>query len=238
MHISFIIPAYNEEALIGQTIDAIQSAMRAMTEEVDGRTHEIIVVNDASTDRTAEIARQRGARVIDVHKRQIAAVRNAGAKAAQGDVFIFVDADTLVPPIVLRRALASLNEGAVGGGAAVRFDRDVPAIARTLTVLLVSAMRAMRLAAGCFIFCRRDAFETVGGFDERFFASEEVWISRALDREGRFVLLPQPVTTSGRKVRIHGVVRLLWLLMWVGIKGPRGVQKREVLDLWYDGKRE
>ena len=236
MFISIIIPAYNEESLIGATLDAINAAIASCKDQMTG--HEVLVVNDASTDRTAEISRQHGARVIDVQKRQIAAVRNAGAKAANGDAFVFVDADTLISPIVLHRALAALHEGAVGGGAAVRFDQNVSYVARTAMSLLVSAMCQCRLAAGCFIYCRRDAFETVGGFDEQFFASEEIWISKALNRQGRFVMLRHPVTTSGRKIRMHGLVRLLWLSMCIGIKGPRGVQQREGLDLWYDGRRE
>ena len=70
--ISFIIPAYNEEAVLGATLDSILSAVEAAH-----MPFEIIVVDDASTDRTAEIARSKGARVVRVHKRQIAAVRNA-----------------------------------------------------------------------------------------------------------------------------------------------------------------
>ena len=91
--ISFIVPAYNEEAVLGGTLDHIHAAARTLDEP-----YEIVVADDASTDRTAEIAREHGAQVVSVHNRQIAATRNAGARAAQGEYLIFVDADTPVTP--------------------------------------------------------------------------------------------------------------------------------------------
>src|SRR5687767_3744901 len=104
--ISFIIPAYNEEALLGRTLRALRFSAG---ESLKNQRHEVIVVDDASTDRTAQIAEQQGARVVSVNKRHIAAVRNAGAREAQGDIFIFVDADTTVSPQVLRAALDALH---------------------------------------------------------------------------------------------------------------------------------
>jgi glycosyltransferase involved in cell wall biosynthesis len=233
--ISFIIPAYNEESLIGQTIDRLQLSAN---DSLGGQAHEIIVVDDASTDDTAAIAREHGARVITVHRRQIAAARNAGAREARGDVFIFVDADTLVPEATLGAALEELRAGAVAGGAAVRFDDQVSIAANVLAEILVQAFIVLRTAAGCFIFCTRQAFEAAGGFDERFFASEEIWISKALKRQGRFAMVREPVVTSGRKIRMHGLAGILWRSLRVGIRGPKGVQRREGLELWYDGRRE
>lgn len=236
MFISFIIPAYNEQSLIGATVQAIRSAVGQVGEQI--ASHEIIVVNDASTDRTAEIAREHGAIVIDVEKRQIAAVRNAGAMVAKGDVFIFVDADTLISAPTLRGAIAALNSGAIGGGAVVRFDAAISWPVRFLAWALMRGFVMFRIAAGCFVYCTREAFEAVGGFDEKFFASEEIWISKALKRQGRFVMVRAPVITSGRKVRMHGHLGLLWQSVCIGLRGTRGVQKREGLELWYDGRRE
>src|SRR5215213_6366911 len=119
---SFIIPAYNEEALIGRTLDTLRQSAAHLK-----GGFELIVANDASTDRTPEIAREKGARVIDVKKRQIAAVRNAGAAIATGEIFIFVDADTLVPSATLL-AMEKLLERSdiVAGGARMTFDRPLP----------------------------------------------------------------------------------------------------------------
>ncbi len=230
--ISFIIPAYNEESLLARTLEAIHNAARGV--RVD---YEVIVADDASTDRTAGIARQRGARVIEVNKRQIAAARNAGAREARGDVFIFVDADTIVPQAALTAALAALHEGAVGGGCSVRLDGRVSLAGRLMLPALNRLFRILKYAGGCFIFCRREAFEQAGGFDERYFAGEEIWLSRALKRQGRFVVSREKVTTSGRKLRQNSTGRILWTMFRLVLRGPKAAQRREGLELWYDGRR-
>src|SRR3954453_23958031 len=89
--ISFIVPAHNEERLIGRTLDELGKAALAV-----GQPFEVVVVDDASSDRTAAIARAHDARVVSVSYRQIAAARNAGAREASGDLFVFLDADTVV----------------------------------------------------------------------------------------------------------------------------------------------
>src|SRR5437764_4908859 len=89
--ISFIVPAYNEETELPSTLAAIRAAISALSQPF-----EIIVVDDASTDATPEIAEQAGARVVPIHRRQIAAARNAGARAAQGEYVFFLSVDTTV----------------------------------------------------------------------------------------------------------------------------------------------
>jgi glycosyltransferase involved in cell wall biosynthesis len=175
--ISFIIPAYNEERLLGSTVRAVHAAARTL-----GEPYEVVVADDASTDQTAARAEHSGARVIPVAHRQIAATRNAGARAAKGDLFIFVDADTLVNEAVIRGAVAAIRKGAVGGGAAVRFDGPLPWYARVLQPVCVGLFRVARLASGCFLFCSRQAFEAAGGFNEELFGAEEVALSQALKR--------------------------------------------------------
>jgi len=145
--ISFIIPAWNEESVLSGTLAAVNAVTQQLTEPC-----EVIVVDDASTDHTAEIARACGARVVPVNHRQIAATRNAGAKAARGDVFFFIDADTLIGEEVVRAALESVRCGAVGGGCALRFDGQVPPYARVLQALMVRFSRIAGIAGGCFFF--------------------------------------------------------------------------------------
>ena len=231
--ISFVVPAWNEEVRLPATLAALRLAG-----EASGRAFEIVVADDGSTDRTAEIARAAGARVVPVAHRQIAATRNSGARAASGDLLFFVDADTLVPADVVRAALAALDAGAVGGGAAVRFDTRAPVWGRALLALVVLSFRLVRLAAGCFLFCRRSDFEAVGGFDEALYASEEIPLSRALGRRGRFVVLGEAVVTSGRKFRSHPAGSQLRTFVRLALSPRQSVRSRRLLGLWYDGSRE
>jgi len=229
---SFIIPAYNEAQLLGSTLSAIEQAARALR-----LTFDVIVVDDASCDLTAEVARARGARVIPVNYRQIAATRNAGAREAAGEWLVFVDADTTISEAVLREAIAALTTGAVGGGCLVHFDGRVPRYGRVLIALVLPVYRALGLAAGCFLFCTRQAFDAVGGFDERLFAAEEAVLSRALRRRGRFVLLRTAVMTSGRKLRAHSAREVMGTLLRLAITGPKAVRQRDGLELWYGQRR-
>lgn len=181
--ISFIVPAYNEELCLAATLEALHVAGRG-----SNQAYEIVVADDASTDRTAEIALQNNAVLVSVANRQIAATRNAGAKEARGDWFIFVDADTLVNESVVLAAVKALQNGAVGGGSGMRFDEPSPLYARLLLSLVVRFFRATGLASGCFLFCTRSAFDAVGGFDKAYFGAEELVISRALKQHGEFLI--------------------------------------------------
>jgi glycosyltransferase involved in cell wall biosynthesis len=231
--ISFIVPAFNESALIGATVDALHAAGRTLDD-----AYEVIVVDDASTDATAALARIHGANVLSVDLRHIAATRNAGAHAASGDFFIFVDADTLVTPEVTRAAVATMRAGAAGGGAALRFDGVVPLFARLLTPPTLWIFRLVGVAPGCFLFCTRDAFVAVGGFDETFYGAEDLVMSGALKRHGRFVVLRQAVVTSGRKLRTHSIIDMLRLLLRMGWRGTSVIKQREGMELWYGERRD
>jgi glycosyltransferase involved in cell wall biosynthesis len=230
--ISFIIPAHNEEALIGRTLTALHESVRAV-----GEPYEIIVANDASTDRTGAIALEHGARVVAVNRRHIAATRNAGARVATGELFFFVDADTVVTVKALRAAVRALRGGAVGGGCAVRFDGRLPAYAAVLERVLPPLLHALGMAPGCFLFCTRGAYLAAGGFDEALFVTEEVAFARQLKRLGRFVMLRQSVITSARKLRARTALELLREGVRLARAGRHAFGRREGLEYWY-GPRE
>ncbi len=231
--LSFVVPAHNEERLLGGTVDAIHQAA-----STTGEPYEVIVVDDSSTDRTAFVAESCKAKVVSVAHRQIAATRNSGAKAASGDLLFFVDADTRINPEVIVEAIAAVRAGAVGGGAAIEFDAPIPLYARALLPIMALSFRLGRLAAGCFIFCTRDAFVAVGGFDEAYFGGEEVIISRALGRNGRFVILRSTVITSGRKLRCYSAGELMTSMFQLARGGTKAVKRRDGLELWYGERRD
>jgi glycosyltransferase involved in cell wall biosynthesis len=231
--LSFIVPAHNEETLIGRTLDALHAAGSAT-----GLSYEIVVADDASTDRTSIIANEHGARVVQLDRRQIAASRNAGAREAAGEMLIFVDADTIVTKEVVRAAVDAMKAGAVGGGCGVDVDGQVPRYASFLMPALNRLFLLARIACGCFVFCRRSAFEAVGGFDEQLYASEEVYLSRALKRRGRFVVLRESVITSGRKLRTYTGTEVFRQFAHFALRGPASLRRREGLGLWYDERRE
>jgi glycosyltransferase involved in cell wall biosynthesis len=229
--ISFIIPAHDEEALIGRTLSAIHDCARG-----SGEAYEIVVADDASTDRTAAVAREHGARVMSIGRRQIAAARNAGARAAAGDVFVFVDADTAITLPALRAALAAIRAGAVGGGCEVRFEGKLPPYAVLMERLLPPLLRALRMAPGCFLFCTRAAYFAAGGYDESLYITEEVAFARRLQRLGRFVMLREFVITSARKLRVRTASEMLLLGVRLALRGPQAMRQRDGLDYWYGSR--
>jgi glycosyltransferase involved in cell wall biosynthesis len=230
--VSFVIPAHNEAEHLPTTLDRLRRSAAAM-----GIAHEIIVVNDDSSDRTPHIAIDAGARVIGVKLRQISKVRNAGAAAARFDRLCFVDADTTAPTSTLAAAMRALDQGAVGGGARVRFDQPVPLSAELALGMWNSMARAFRWAAGCFVFATRRAFQDSGGFSEQLYAAEEIALSNALKRLGPFTVLPHHVATSARKLVDHSPLDHWRVLFKTLVCAGRNLRSRRGLELWYEPKR-
>ena len=230
--LSFIVPAHNEQLLIGRTLGALHAAGQALREP-----YEVIVVDDASTDETGTIARARGAQVVSVNHRHIAATRNAGARQARGELLFFVDADTLVPVSAVCEAVRAMRRGAIGGGCVFRFDGRLPLWARIVYPFTVQIMRLAKLVGGCSLFCTQDAFRAVRGFDEQYYAAEEMAFIAALKRRGRFIIPRACVTTSGRKLRTLPTQEVLALLLRVVLGGPDSFRRRDGLEAWYGSRQ-
>jgi glycosyltransferase involved in cell wall biosynthesis len=231
---SIVVPAYNEADLLPGTLEQLREAMATVP-----LAGEIVVCDNNSTDATAALARAAGAAVVFEAVNQISRARNAGARAARGRFLIFVDADTRVPSPLLREALDRLTSGtACGGGAAVVMEGVEGGVSARLVSLWNAVSRARRLAAGSFLFVLRDAFEAVGGFSEKVFASEEIWLSRALKGYGRGqgltfeILQGHPVVTSGRKARWYPMPVLLSVAVLILLM-PFLLRSRRFCWLWY-----
>jgi GT2 family glycosyltransferase len=141
---------------------------------------------------------------------------------------------TLVSAAAVRGAIEAMDAGAAGGGAAMRFAAGAPWWARLLIAATVRFQRALLLAAGCFLFCTRRAFEAAGGFDERYFCAEEWVLSNALKRQGRFVVLRAAVVTSARKAQPASARRAWLLALGVVRHGLGGLRERRNCGFWYD----
>ncbi len=231
---SVVIPAYNEADYLPQTLRFLQQAMQ--TTALKG---ELIVVDNNSTDRTAAIARQHGARVVFEPINQISRARNAGARAAAGRYILFLDADTQISAQLLQSALASLQGGqCCAGGVTVAADMPLSPLAQKTLDCWNRASTGLGLAAGCFLFCLRAAFEDCGGFSEKVYASEEIWLSRRLAAWGRArgmrfrIITEYPITTSMRKLRWYSQTRLL-IASLIILLCPLVLRSRALCGLWY-----
>src|ERR1041385_7523435 len=161
--ISVIIPAFNEEKLIVQSLRAVASASSALVDL--GFGHEVIVCDNNSTDRTAELARTEGARVVFEPVNQIARARNTGAAATTGEWLAFVDADSFPSRELFAEMARVISTGRVlAGGAPVKMD-EFHWRGWFFCELWNCISRARRWAAGSFLFCDAAAFRELGGFD-------------------------------------------------------------------------
>ena len=231
MMISFIIPAYNEQDFIAATIRQLHRSAKAA-----GVPYEIIVVADGCTDATTETSRSLNAFVHEVELRHISAVRNAGVKVAKGDIFVFVDADTLIPENTLRAALQAHASGAIGGGARTIVYGELSLPARQLLRVSSRILCWLRLTLGGFLWVDRASFEAVGGFDERYFAVEDIVMCKALKKLGTFTVVSEPMITSGRKVEHRSLWESLGIALRLLLRGPKAFRRREGLEIWYDDK--
>lgn len=243
MDYSIVVPAWNEAALLPDTLASLTSAMQA-PRVAQAHRGQLIVVDNNSTDATAAIAEAGGATVVFEPVNQIARARNAGAAAATGDALIFVDADSTIDATLLAAALERLERGGcVGGGSIIAADRPVSRAAQLGLDVWNRISVSAGYAAGCFVWCRRDAFEAVGGFSTRVYAGEEIYLSRALKRWARNnvvdgtrlrfeILTVSPVRTSTRKLDWYGPVALARQAALAFV--PGALRSKRLMNTWYD----
>lgn len=238
--ISIVVPAFNEEQLLGESLAQIKQAAAAF--EKRGWSTEMVVCDNNSTDRTAQIAREAGAMVVFEPVNQIARARNRGAAAATGDWLVFVDADSHPSAELFADVAEQIVSGkCVGGGSTVKLDGNHP-LANSMSKLWNSISRIMKLPAGSFIFCNTEAFRKIDGFSQELFAAEELDLGKRLKKLARetgkrvVILSKHPLITSARKLRLYSLGEHLRLLFRVS-RNRRTLTSREACHLWYDGRR-
>lgn len=240
MKISLIIPAFNEEKLLAATLTAVRAALPVFSER--GWSAEIIVCDNNSTDRTAEIAQAAGAKVVFEPMNQIARARNAGATGADGDWVVFLDADSHPS----RDLLGALADKIAAGNtilAGARMQPDESTATSWFVYKIWNGMsRWRRWATGPFIACDAAAFRELGGFDERLYGSEDIDFSlrmRKLARrqDKKIVILTPPLLTSARKMKLYRRREYVRFLLKTLFTGGRTFLSKADCYTWYDGRR-
>jgi len=239
--ISIIIPAFNEQKLLPATLDSVLAAAEAIAARQ--WEYEVIVCDNNSTDRTAELARARGAQVVFEPVNQIGRARNRGASVATGDWLIFIDADSHPGRPLLEDVCDAIAEDrCIAGGCTVKLDaRD--RIGDLLTGAWNLISRVRKWAAGSFIFCQASAFREVGGFSADLFASEEVELFQRLHQLARcrrrkiVILQNHPLITSARKAHLYSKWEHLRFFLRTALSLGGTLRKAESCPTWYDGRR-
>jgi glycosyltransferase involved in cell wall biosynthesis len=212
---SIVIPAFNEAAYLPRLLQSIEVARSNYS---GGRgAIEVIVADNDSTDGTAEVARSHGAAVVRVELRRIAAARNSGGGAAVGEIVCFIDADSAVHPQTFDAIAKAMGTGRfVGGATGLTLERK--SVGLLVTYCLAAPMVWLtRMDAGV-VFCQREDFRAVGGYDEERLYAEDLMFLMALRRLGqqrgqRLTRLPQ-VKALGctRKFDQFGDWHYFWML--------------------------
>jgi glycosyltransferase involved in cell wall biosynthesis len=216
MLISVVIPAFNEEAYLSETLAGLGRA-RAFLLAKGGAPAEIIVVDNDSSDTTAEVARGFGVAVVKEAVHNVAKVRNTGARSARGDVLVFIDADTGVPDELLWRVVEVMGEPDCLGGAVDTDYRPRKLASKIYLRAWRVAGKLAGMAQGATQFCRRDLFHELKGYDETLYMGEDVdfyWRLKRLARRrrGRVSLIEDVrVAPSTRRFDRWGLWRtLVW----------------------------
>jgi glycosyltransferase involved in cell wall biosynthesis len=241
MYLSIIVPAFNEARLITRCLESIATSLAQNT--TAGLTAEVIVVDNNSTDMTAQLAAQAGARVVFEPINQIGRARNAGAAAATGEWLLFLDADSLLSPRLLADILVAIEARTnVGCGSTLAMD-GLPWWANGIFHFWRGMSILFGWAAGALIVCRHDAFRAVGGFPQDLYALEEIELSKRLKAWGqprglRFpILSAHPLETSSRKVTLYSPREIAAQILRVFLQRRRTLRDKQLLSVWYDGRR-
>ncbi|MET7704017.1 glycosyltransferase [Streptomyces sp. NPDC005485] len=212
--LAVVIPAHNEAAYLPHYLPTVLASL-SRWEETSGQQGEVIVVDNASTDATADMAASFGARVISESVRSIGRVRNSGAAATGSRRLFFTDADVALPVEAVTAAAAAMDAGAVGGAIPPLYTPKRLG-ARLLCAYWDHYRTAHGGAQGVAQFVTAAAFEEVGGYRDDLFMSEDVDFFTRLTAHGRATAAPVAildelrVRPSTRRYDQWSSLRMLW----------------------------
>lgn len=205
--ISIIIPAFNEEQHIRPTIRRLLKSRDA------DAIREIIVGDGGSTDGTVKEAEAAGAKVIRCHSKGRAVQMNEAAAPAKAPVLYFLHADSVPPDDFIGSMREYLEKGYDSGCFRLRFDHPHWFLG---SIAWFTRFRTSLIRFGDqSLFIKRELFQAIGGFDDRHLVMEDHEIVRRIKRQGRFAVIPHPVTTSARKFLDNGPYRLITLFIYI-----------------------
>jgi len=234
--ISLIIPAYNEEKLIYRTLFSVSKAVRQFELDTD-QTVEVIVVDNASTDRTVEIARRFDVTIIREERHIISAVRNAGAKAANSEILCFLDADNEVSENIFTLVYEAMQSGNyIGGGTKMILDQ--PGIIFKGIALGSQIMSYITGISAVLIYTKKETFEKLGGFDESYYAGEDLKFIFRLKKEGKRAnkhfknIYDGFVVTSARKFNVMTFTDITLFVRL--LLNNKLMTQKDLCATWYD----
>lgn len=221
--VSVIIPTLNEG-------ESLPDLLHYLFHEVASSSIEVIVVDGQSTDETAEVARKAGARVIMAARVGRGPQMNEGARFARGRVLYFLHSDTYPPPHFSQYIKEAVQEGYGAGCFQLGFDQD-RRLLRFYSWFTQFDINAFRFGDQS-LFVTSALFQKINGFDEDLKLMEDNEIIHRLKEKTRFKIMPRQVTTSARRYREKGVLRLQLFFILIYTLYHLGVSQDILVDIY------
>ncbi len=212
---SIIIPAHNEEKYLEKTIQSIRTQ--------SFQDYELIIVTNGCIDKTEEIAKKhegKKIRLLSLPKPNVSVARNAGALNAQGEMLIFLDADTQLAPDALQKIKEEFTQDYAVATTTVQ--PDLPEFSYRLALGFKNFYNSMNIYQGCsgVLICRRKDFHQVNGYNPEITVKEHRKLTVELAKLGKYTCIKTPATTSMRRYQQWGLpkVTAFWIKQWISDK--------------------
>lgn len=208
MLISIVIPAYNEESYLPKTLKSLQGQVP------NDFSHEIIVVDACSEDKTAEVANSFEASVLKVERKSVAFARQKGVEKAKGEIVVCIDADTIVPQDLLKTITSEYKKaddlvgltGIVDGWGGNFLQRFFYKWVSAAFIGISFLLGKPGFQGQSFSF-RKEAFLKIGGFNTRLYTGEDLDLGNRLSKIGKIKFLPKVVGVSSLRRFKEGVFK-------------------------------